>query len=70
MKKLTLKEFAELEGQVQAANMLGVRQSAISKALRLRRNIFVEVYQDGSVKAEEVKPFPSHKGDSPYVEGA
>ncbi|MDU4154371.1 Cro/CI family transcriptional regulator [Phytobacter diazotrophicus] len=61
MKKLTLREFAEQVGQVKAASKLGIRQSAISKALRLKRNIFVEVNPDGTVKAEEVKPFPTQK---------
>ncbi|WP_194426017.1 Cro/CI family transcriptional regulator [Klebsiella quasipneumoniae] len=57
MKKLTLKEFADQEGQVKAASKLGIRQSAISKALRLKRNIFVLVHPDGTTEAEEVKPF-------------
>jgi len=61
MKKLTLREFAEQEGQVKAASKLGIRQSAISKALRVKRNIFVEVNPDGTVRGEEVKPFPTPK---------
>lgn len=63
MKKLTLKEFADQEGQVTAASKLGVRQSAISKALRLKRNIFVLVHMDGTTEAEEIKPFPTKKSE-------
>ncbi|WP_353613935.1 Cro/CI family transcriptional regulator [Mangrovibacter phragmitis] len=70
MKKITLKEFAEQVGQVNAAIRLGVRQSAVSKALRYRRNIFVTVHDDGSVEAEEIKPFPTQRGDVSNVAGA
>lgn len=61
MKKITLEEFAGSMGQVKAAEMLGVRQSAVSKALRLKRKVFVLVLDDGSVQAEEIKPFPAPK---------
>ncbi|MDU4656150.1 Cro/CI family transcriptional regulator [Klebsiella oxytoca] len=68
MKKLTLKEFADQEGQVKAASKLGIRQSAISKALMLKRNIFVLVHPDGTTEAEEVKPFPTKKNEFPIQE--
>ena len=70
MTKLTLKEFAEKEGQVNAAMRLGVRQSAVSKALRLGRKIFVVIHPDGTVEAEEIKPFPTQKSEALNVAGA
>ena len=69
MSKITLKEFAEREGQANAAMRLGVRQSAVSKALRARRKIFVVIHADGSVEAEEVKPFPNSKSETMNVAG-
>lgn len=64
MKTLTLKEFAEQVSQSKAADQLGVRQSAISKAIRNGRNVTVRIYPDGSVKAEETKDFPCLRRDS------
>ncbi|MBF5201127.1 hypothetical protein HQH60_23395, partial [Escherichia coli] len=40
---------------------LGVYQSAINKAIHAGRKIFLTINADGSVYAEEVKPFPSNK---------
>ncbi len=46
---------------MKTAQRLGVRQSAISKALRLGRRIYVKTLDDGSVEAEEIRPFPAKK---------
>lgn len=59
MRRITLKELAEEKGQTQAAALIGIRQSSLSKALRLGREVFVTEQEDGSWKGEEVRPFPS-----------
>lgn len=61
MEKVPLTKFATELGQHKTAELLGVRQSAISKAILKKRNIFIIRKQDGTVEAEEVKPFPSGK---------
>jgi len=61
---MTLAEYVEVNGQAKAANALRVHQTAISKALRVRRNIFVTTTPDGEVEAEEVRPFPSSKHEA------
>ena len=58
MKKITLSEFVSEVGQQKAADVFGIRQSAISKAIEKNRNIFV-IQSDGVVlSAEEIKPCP------------
>ncbi|HID4130798.1 TPA: Cro/CI family transcriptional regulator [Pluralibacter gergoviae] len=59
--RITLKDYALRFGQTKTAQDLGVYQSAVSKALQTGRNIFLTVKPDGSVNAEEIKPFPSNK---------
>ncbi|EBW8392047.1 Cro/Cl family transcriptional regulator [Salmonella enterica subsp. enterica serovar Florida] len=59
MQKETLADYALKHGQSKTAQLLGVRQSAISKALRVGRNIYVKTFDDGSVEAEEIRPFPA-----------
>ncbi|WP_063657737.1 Cro/CI family transcriptional regulator [Candidatus Arsenophonus triatominarum] len=59
MKTYSLINFVKKIGQAEAARKLGIYQSAISKALRMRRRITVLIHDDGKVEAEEVKPFPS-----------
>ncbi|MBS0855958.1 MULTISPECIES: Cro/CI family transcriptional regulator [unclassified Tatumella] len=59
MNKMTLEDYAKIHGQAKTAKDFGVIQCAISKAIRTGRNIFVTVLSDGSVKAEELKSFPS-----------
>lgn len=61
MSKMTLVDYVKAHGQTKAAYDFGVIQCAISKAIRAGRNIFVTVMPDGSVKGEEIKPFPSIK---------
>lgn len=61
MKKVTLADYVKENGQAKAADIIGVHQTAISKAVRVGRNIFVTVLPDGKVVAEECRPFPSNK---------
>ncbi|MGK6325739.1 Cro/CI family transcriptional regulator [Erwinia sp. DT-104] len=61
MNRMTLEDYAKVHGQAKAARDFGVIQCAISKAIRTGRNIFVTVLPDGSVKGEELRPFPSNK---------
>lgn len=55
--RIPLAEFAKRR-QHAAALELGVQQAAISKALRVGREIFVTRNPDGTVTAIEVRPFP------------
>lgn len=59
MPRISLKEFIAEKGQTGAAPLLGVTQGALSKALRVGRDIYVVISPDGSCKAEEIKPFPA-----------
>lgn len=61
MNRMTLEDYARIHGQAKAAQDFGVIQCAISKAIRTGRKIFVTVQADGSVRGEELKPFPSIK---------
>jgi predicted DNA-binding protein (UPF0251 family) len=61
MNQMTLKDYADIHGQAKAAKDFGVIQCAISKAIRAGRNIIVTVLPDGSVKGEEIRPFPCGK---------
>lgn len=63
MERIPLTVFATELGQNKVAELLGVRQSAISKAILKKRNIYVIKKQDGSVEAEEIKAFPSSKNE-------
>ena len=67
MKTLTLKEFADEVSQAKAALQLGVRQSAISKAIRTGRNVIVRIFPDGTVKAEETKYFPCSRKEPDHA---
>ncbi|MDG9928284.1 MULTISPECIES: Cro/CI family transcriptional regulator [unclassified Pseudomonas] len=59
MRRIPLNEFATEKSQVNAASLLGMTQGALSKALRVGRDIYVTEHDDGTYSAEEVKPFPS-----------
>lgn len=62
MRRIPLADFIrEKKGQVLAAEVLGMSQGALSKALRHGRAVFVTEHDDGSVTAEEVRPFPSQQ---------
>ncbi|MFG0517316.1 Cro/CI family transcriptional regulator [Kluyvera intermedia] len=67
MRKITLRSFAEEVGQLKAASQLGVRQSAISKAIRNGRNVVVTISVDGKITAEEIKSFPCNRRDDSCV---
>ncbi|WAT01497.1 Cro/CI family transcriptional regulator [Rouxiella chamberiensis] len=59
MKRIPLSVFVKEHGQVNTANMLGVRQSAINKALKYKRNILITQHENGEIDAEEWRKFPS-----------
>lgn len=59
MSRITLNQFAISNGQTKAAQLLGMSQGALNKALRVGRDIYVTEAADGSFRAEEVRPFPS-----------
>lgn len=59
MKKKPLPNLVAEKGQTAVANALGVSPAAISKALNAGREIIVTVNRDGSMTAQELKPFPS-----------
>lgn len=59
MSRITLNQFAISKGQTKAAQLLGMSQGALNKALRVGRDIFVTEASDGTFHAEEVRPFPS-----------
>lgn len=59
MSRITLKEFASDYGQIKAASLLGMSQSALNKALQVGRDVYVTKKSDGTYSAEEVRPFPS-----------
>lgn len=59
MRRISLSVFAKEHGHTKAAQLLGCTQGAISKAIRLGRDVYVNVLEDGSFSAEELRPFPS-----------
>jgi hypothetical protein len=60
MNRVPLKDFVADHGQTKAAELLGLTQGGIGKALRSGREIYV-VETDGQYQAHEVKPFPSSR---------
>lgn len=63
MGRKPLKEFAASHGQTKAAELLGMAQGSLNKALRVGRNIYVIENADGTFSAEEIRPFPSQRRD-------
>jgi len=61
VKKFPLTDYVRDKGQANAAAELGMHQTAISKALRAGRKVIVTQMPDGTITAEEVRPFPSQK---------
>ncbi|ANI14454.1 hypothetical protein A9C11_10870 [Pseudomonas citronellolis] len=59
MRRIPLSEFAKEHGHTKAAQLLGCTQGAVSKAIRLGRDVYVSALEDGSFSAEELRPFPS-----------
>lgn len=60
MNRKPIKQFAAELGQSEAAVLLGMTQGALSKAIRVGRDVYVTQHADGSYSAEEVRPFPCH----------
>lgn len=60
MEKIQLSEFVKNNSQKKAAELIGVHQTAISKAIREKRNILLS-FTDKGTQAIEIKPFPSNK---------
>ncbi|MFS1583928.1 MAG: Cro/CI family transcriptional regulator [Candidatus Arsenophonus phytopathogenicus] len=61
MLKIPLSDYLKENSQEKAANLIGVHQTAISKAIRTGRKIFLIPNKDGRFTADEHKPFPSNK---------
>lgn len=61
MRRIPLSEFAKEHGHTKAAQMLGCTQGALSKAIRVGRDVVVTCNEDGSLSALEQRPFPSQK---------
>lgn len=61
MRRIPLSEFAKEHGHTRAAQMLGCTQGGLSKAIRVGRVVYVTVDEDGTVTAQEQRPFPSQK---------
>lgn len=59
MTRIPIKQFAQERGQAEAAQLLGMTQGGLSKAIRVGRDIYVTKEKDGRFTAEEVRPFPS-----------
>jgi len=59
--KISLAEFVGEVGQAKAADAIGVHQTAISKAMRVGRQIFINKLPTGEVKAVEYRDFPDSK---------
>ncbi|WP_110993109.1 Cro/CI family transcriptional regulator [Pseudomonas sichuanensis] len=58
MSRTHITEFAVEKGQTEAASLLGMTQGALSKAIRVGRDVYVTKNADGTYSAEEVRPFP------------
>lgn len=59
MDRTTLLEYVSKNGQAKTAELLGVTQSAICKALKYKREIYIDE-KDGKVTSYEIKNFPSN----------
>ena len=59
MQKIPLEKYVLANGQTKTAAELGMYQSAISKAIKQNRTVNVIINDDGSIAAEEIRPFPS-----------
>ncbi|WP_028627685.1 Cro/CI family transcriptional regulator [Metapseudomonas resinovorans] len=65
MKRVQLSEFAKAHGQTKAAQLLGMAQGSLSKAIRTGRDVYVTEHEDGTFTAEELRPFPSQHPKKP-----
>lgn len=66
MEKIALQDLVMKEGATAIADRLGCSVPAITKALKNKRQVFVDVADDGTLSAKEIKNFPSphHIGKS------
>lgn len=60
VRRIPLAEFASEKGQTKAAELLGLYQSALSKAIKSGRDIQVIENEDGTYTAEETRKFPAN----------
>lgn len=57
MSRTPLDEFCRMHGQTMAAQLLGLTQGSLNKALRVGREIYVCETEKG-FEAVEIRPFP------------
>lgn len=65
--KISLAQYVDEVGQAKAAQAIGVHQTAISKAVRVGRQIFIDKLPTGEVKAIEYREFPHRKKQGSQV---
>lgn len=56
MEKVLLRDMVEQDGQMKVANKIGCHQTAISSAIRKKREIYLELKDGEVVSGYEVKP--------------
>jgi len=54
MRRIPLSDFAKEYGHTKAAQMLGCTQGALSKAIRVGRDVVVTCNDDGSLSAQYI----------------
>ena len=58
---ILLVDFVRSIGQEEAAKLIGASQGNISLALKKGRDVRIIEYEDGTVSAYELKPYPNFK---------
>lgn len=62
MKTVTLEEYLLSHGtQSDLAKALGIQQSAVSQMYRSKRTITINLLDDGTIEANEIRPIPARK---------
>ncbi|NNG63825.1 XRE family transcriptional regulator [Pseudomonas fragi] len=62
MKTVTLGEYLLSHGtQSDLAKALGIQQSAVSQMYRSKRTITINLLDDGTIQANEIRPIPARK---------
>lgn len=64
MNQIPFSELVAKIGQAAVADAFGISPAAIHKALRMGRQIFVTVHENGTYTAHELRPFPSSRAQS------
>lgn len=59
--KISLAQYVNEVGQAKAASAIGVHQTAISKAVRVGRQIYIDRLPSGEVRAVEYREFPHRR---------